>query len=455
MMRNTILFRRILLRGSDRTRRQALGLTAAASLALSALTGCGAGSFGSHAGPVQASVVMQGHVLGGQQPVTGAAIQLYAASQLGYGLPATALIASAVTTDANGSFIITGDYTCPYPTSQVYLTATGGTPGGLGANANLALMAALGPCGNLTASTSIAVNELTTVASAYALSPFMSSPTQLSTSPTNVTGLTNAAATVNKLVNITSGQAPGSTLPAGATEPLAELNTLANILASCVNSNGVGGRQHELRQSLYGRYTAGRVGSGRYDYGDPRYCQKSGEQRGGTICAGDADFSVSAFDNRIANCVYGFAALCAHGCGRVLDAVGFGGGPGGQHLGDELRQQHDFRNGATTGTPTAFSGGGLNAPSAIAFDALGDAWVPNKGSSTLSVFTPAGAGTAALTANLSAPTGVAIDAQGLIWVTNSTGNSVTAVSVARTSVTGSTVYPTGGTTPGAVAINPR
>ena len=98
-------------------------------------------------GPV-AGGQLRGSVHGGQQPVTGASIQLYAAGTTGYGTSATALLTSPVVTDSSGSFSITGDYTCPSSTSQLYLVATGGNPG-LAAgtnNAALALMAALGPC---------------------------------------------------------------------------------------------------------------------------------------------------------------------------------------------------------------------------------------------------------------------------------------------------------------------
>ncbi len=49
---------------------------------------------------------------------------------------------------------------------------------------------------------------------------------------------TSAFNTVNKVVNVGTGTLPGATLPAGATLPTAEINTLADILAACINSPG-------------------------------------------------------------------------------------------------------------------------------------------------------------------------------------------------------------------------
>ena len=117
----------------------------------------------------------------GQQPITGSTIQLYAAWTTGYGASATALLSSPVVTDAAGSFAITGDYTCPSSSSQLYIVATGGNPGlGPGTNnAAIALMAALGPCNlhggeyTLDPNSFIWINEVTTVASVYALAAFM------------------------------------------------------------------------------------------------------------------------------------------------------------------------------------------------------------------------------------------------------------------------------------------
>lgn len=149
-----------------------LPLQALGSLALIAfLTGCGLSSNGVNGGatsPQAASTTISGRVHGGQSPVVGSKIQLYAAgtSTTSYGGGATALIPTGSysiggapgcvsncttlpQTDASGSFTITGDYTCPGTIggtpSEVYLVASGGNPGS-GTNANLALMAAVGLC---------------------------------------------------------------------------------------------------------------------------------------------------------------------------------------------------------------------------------------------------------------------------------------------------------------------
>ena len=87
-----------------------------------------------------------GKVYGGQQPVTGASIQLYAAGNSGDGSAATSLLASPPMTDSTGSFSITGQYSCPASNPEVYLVATQGNPGlGNGKmNPQLAMMVALG-----------------------------------------------------------------------------------------------------------------------------------------------------------------------------------------------------------------------------------------------------------------------------------------------------------------------
>jgi hypothetical protein len=199
-----------------------------------------------------------GHIHGGQQPVAGAVIQLYGATIGSYGAQSSPLLTTTVTSsdgtgvnnsNANsgnnnnqlplGDFNITGDYTCP-SSNLVYITATNGNPGS-GTNANLALMAALGSCSYLQANAntiSINIDEVTTVASVYALQRFMTSYTNVGAPSTNSTGLLNAFASVNSLVNTTLGAALTTTPAGNGAVPTAEINTLADALATCINSTG-------------------------------------------------------------------------------------------------------------------------------------------------------------------------------------------------------------------------
>lgn len=182
----------------------------------------------------------QGIVHGGQQPVSGATVQLYAVGTTGDGSTATALLNPAVTTDANGGFTITGLYTCPSASALVYLVATGGNPGlgGTVNNSQIAMMAALGQCGSLTPSTYIVVNELTTAAAVYSLAPFMQSATQVGSGASDAAALASAFTLANEYVNTTTGTSPGVNVPNGAVVPTAQLNLIADILAACVNTSG-------------------------------------------------------------------------------------------------------------------------------------------------------------------------------------------------------------------------
>src|ERR1700733_3620606 len=92
------------------------------ALAAIALTGCGgSSSMTAPKTPATATVsVPQGQAVGGQQPVTGMSIQLYAASGSGYGAAATSVFASPITTDSNGAFSFPNGWAsnCPSPTSD-------------------------------------------------------------------------------------------------------------------------------------------------------------------------------------------------------------------------------------------------------------------------------------------------------------------------------------------------
>jgi hypothetical protein len=216
------------------------------------LTGCGGSAYVPAASTVS-SLKMAGEVHGGQQPVSGSKIYLFGIA--GYqGSASNSLLSGSgvtvdssgngyVSTDANGNFTITGDYTCPsYNTAvDTYLLASGGNPG-LGSGTNnsaIMLMAALGPCSGLTNVSFVNINEVSTAAMVAALQQFMTDGLHVS-SPPNQIGIENAFSTVPNLVDLASGFALSSTATGQGVAPQATLNTLGNILAACINTASPG-----------------------------------------------------------------------------------------------------------------------------------------------------------------------------------------------------------------------
>lgn len=206
-----------------------------------AITGCG-----STATPVASSgsLLVSGTVMGGEQPVVGSIVKLYVAGNTGNGSAATDILGTDATTASDGTFSISGDYTCPAATSsytpQVYLVATGGNPGLAGNvnNRSLVMVDALGPCSNLGNAPKVHINEVTTVAAAWALAGFSTSANSIGGSATNVHGLANAFLNAQLITDPTTGVSPGPSLPSGNTIESGKVYALADIIASCINSDG-------------------------------------------------------------------------------------------------------------------------------------------------------------------------------------------------------------------------
>jgi hypothetical protein len=194
----------------------------------------------------------QGSIHGGQQPVSGASIQLYAVNSGGdYGRGSTPLIMGTLPqSDVNGAFNITGLYTPPSTPSHFYIVASGGSPSaGMPNNPASLLMATIGGCNptvGLSPSLFINVNEITTMASTLALQPFMAAPSAANAGAPSVgapsandVDLRNAFQMSNNLASIATGAA---VLPADnwatTSQNALRLNTLGDILASCINSSG-------------------------------------------------------------------------------------------------------------------------------------------------------------------------------------------------------------------------
>ncbi len=373
--------RRTSLRKDVRLR--ALMMSAGMMLGMVWLSGCGISR-----DPVSTSereIALEGRVQGGQQPVSGASIYLYAAGFAGAGAKATDLLAPhIVLTDSFGNFSITGDYVCPAATTQIYIVARGGNPG-LTSGANnpaLTMMAALGNCGDLTSSTNIVVNEVATVSSVWALSQFMSPGAIVGSTATNVLGLKNAFATANNLVDTSRGLTPGAALPAGAVIESAKLYTLADVLAACVNSDG--------GSACTPLFAAATTAQG--------------------VPMNTLDAALNIVRHPGNNVLAVFNASPAQGPFQpTLSTV-----------------PNDWTMSVTYGgcTPAC---GGLNFPGSIAIDSEGNVLVANHSAGVLSKFLPTGipavaAGIAGV--GLRASYGIAIDGFDNVWVTNT--QSVTA-----------------------------
>jgi len=194
------------------------------------------------------TIASDGKTLHGNAPVSGAHVYLLAANTSGYGDSSVSLLNSAltgasdtlggyVTTGIDGSFTISGMYQC-IPGTQVYVYALGGNTGAEN-NAASGLLAILGNCpqsGSLTPNHPFTINEVTTVAAAYAMAGFATDATHVSSSGTPLaqTGIANAFANSGNLADSTAGAALTTTPAGNGAAPQSEINTLANMLAACV-----------------------------------------------------------------------------------------------------------------------------------------------------------------------------------------------------------------------------
>jgi len=265
--------------------RSSASIYAVSTLVVSAILISGCASNFDPLAPISTPVTpignITGSLYGGHQPIVGAQVYLFAANTSAYGgngiTPvagnlSTSLLAAAsnttknttagspllndyyITTDANGAFTLTGDYSCTQNT-QVYVYSVGGNPGA-GVNSGAGLMAILGNCpsgGSLATQTPhVYMNEVSTIAAAYAFAGFASDAIHVGTTGSTLakTGIQNAFANAAQMYNIQQSPyangslgalavTPGNGTNGGTgTVPQKEINSLANILAQCIDSSG-------------------------------------------------------------------------------------------------------------------------------------------------------------------------------------------------------------------------
>jgi sugar lactone lactonase YvrE len=398
----------------------------AASLAL--LTGCGITTTQVTPTAVSSGFPIQGRIHGGQQPISGAHIYLMAAGAAGYGTASVSLLApdsvggqtdsigTYVTTDSNGAYSLPSSYTCN-ASQFLYLLALGGNPG-LGGSANnsaIALMAPLGQCPTQSFPF-IYVNEMSTVASAYALAGFLTDATHLSTSgtPLAITGLGNAMQSIFSFENISTGQALALTPSQTGIPPQATLNTLADILAPCVNSDGTGDPCNTLFANA--KDLAGNTPSNTLDaIINIAHNPAANVPALYNLVTSTPPFmpTLSAAPNDWTVAITFYVENLAGPYYPAIDANGDIWIPGfANNTLTELDTFGDLLSGQA-----GFSGANLNEPVAIAIDASSNAWIANysaTGNPSLSAFNSSGLsiGSFASGPNCFA---VAVDASQNIW----------------------------------------
>jgi len=421
----------------------------AAAVAPLLLAGCGlsGGSLESpHTPPIPVGALsVTGNVHGGQQPIGGSTIHMYAVGTNGYGSSSVSVLNNGVTvtssTDGGGNFTLTNLYTCT-PDQRVYITATGGNAGS-GPNPAIALMAALGRCGDLTASTFISLNEVTTVASVWALAPFMQGAANIGAPASNVAGLNNAFADVNELASIATGTAGGSGVPAGMTVPVAAINTLADILAACINSNGTDAGCSTL---FAGATVGGNAPT------DTLTAALNMAQHPGTGVATLFPLAspLSPFQPKLADQPSDFTLAATISGFSTPSAVASDAG-GNVWVADASANKLTElgHSGAAVLTVP-----GMSAPSAVAVDQGGNVWVANAGNASVAKVAAGGAVSIFTGGGLSLPQSIAIDGQGNVWLANAGNGTLSEFTNSGTVLSGSG-FATAGGTPIVVGITPN
>ncbi len=342
-------------------------------------------------GPGLAGPAIAGTVTSGTQAVVGAHVYLFAANTTGYGgagIAASAsnasvsLLVAAQTgasdavgayavTNSTGGYTLGAQYVCTAG-QQLYVYVLGGNSGS-GTNAAAGWMAAVGNCP--TGAVTVAVNEVTTVAAAYALAGFATDVTHVSSSGTALAkvGLANAFLNAGNLANVATGAALATTPAGTGTVPQAEINTLANVLAGC-STNGSG------CTALFAAATADGTAGG----------AKATDTASAAI-------NIAHFPGANVATLYGLA--------RAAFSPKLSAAPSDWSVALNV------------------TGGALSAPNAIAIDAAGNAWVLNTTSpDTVTKISSMGAflsGSTGYTGGgLGVAYGLAIDPSGNAWTSN-------------------------------------
>ncbi len=425
-----------------------------------------------------APATVTGTVESGLHPIVGATVTLYRSGTTGYG--STPLALGRAVSAANGRFTI--GFAPPSGAALWYLVASGGNAGA-GSNGASVLMALWSLPSRLNIrATPVVIDELSTIASVWGLAQFINPAIaqDIGAPAGNITGIGNATATVlGNLINSSSSTTPGHDLPPKATAPVAKLNTLANLLAACVDSPGLSSGACEglfsaatargakppastLAAALAIAIHPGNKVAALFDLARAATAYEPSLTAAPTDWTLAISYKPAGLDEPTGAAVdkagnvwianYGPAVVKLGPTGHTLSpAAGFKGGgleesfaiavdaagnvwvtneqsPAGVNsgLGTVTKLAP---NGAVLSGAAGFADGGLDFAQTIAIDNSGNAWIANFGNSTVTKLDSKGiplspaAGFAG--GGLNFPVGIAIDAAGDAWIANQSNNSVT------------------------------
>ncbi len=392
---------------------------------------------------------LRGMVHGGQNPIVGAHVYLLTvnigatSTYGGPGIPASStnqsqsLLTSGdgldsigyyVTTGAGGVFDITGDYTCPSANTNAYIYAVGGDSGS-GNNSAITLVAGVDSCDT---SDFVVVNEVSTIAAIYSYAAFISDATHVSIPETSaaITGLENAGQSYSNLLG--AGAVALATTPAGnGAVPQAKINTLANILAACVNSTGPTSTQcstlfsNATYDSVNATDTATAVLNIAHNpaltataIGNLFGLQTPTSPFQPMRSTAPNDFTIEI---TFAGGLYSPGLLAIDGSGNVWVANNSANGSSAYNIA-ELNP-----SGVVISGSSGYTGGGLDKPFGIAISSSGSVWVSNKLGNSISEFNSSGTPNSNdpfTGGGLSAPFGIAIDQSSHLWIANNNVNSI-------------------------------
>jgi streptogramin lyase len=354
---------------------------------------------------------------------------------------------------------------------------------GSGNNPAIALVAGLGESCTASGFSSIyvVVNEVSTIAAAFAGAGFATDATHVSSSGSTlaVKGVEDAYAAILNLASVSTGVA-NSVSPGGngnGTVPQAEVNTLANILAACVNSTG--STSSACTTLFNNALSGGTTGTPPTDTTTAalniahnpgaNIANLCGLQTATSPFQPDLSCAAASLPNDFTIAITYTGGGLSSPWGLAIDEKGdvwttdgnngiskfnvlgvpisgspFTGGGLIDSLGIALNTDgnpwvtngagspariSDFSsNGTAISGAGGYTGGGLTGSQAIAFDASGNVWVADQdtpnGLSEFSISGTANASSPFTGGGLNVPQAIAIDVSGNIWCANNSGNSI-------------------------------